>query len=47
MQQYAEELACYATTRAIGGFPSDGQIPVPLVRKLVKASLKVMKGSKS
>lgn len=35
----------YATTKAIISFPADGAIPKALVKKLVKASIKIMKQS--
>ncbi|HSX18080.1 MAG TPA: DUF1801 domain-containing protein [Candidatus Saccharimonadales bacterium] len=43
IQDHKEELANYATTTAIVSFPTDKEIPVTLVVKLVKASLKAMK----
>jgi len=38
-----KELADYATTKAIVSFPMGKPIPMTLVKKLVKASLRVMK----
>jgi uncharacterized protein YdhG (YjbR/CyaY superfamily) len=38
-----KELVGYLTTTAIVSFPADKRIPVALVKKLVKASLKMMK----
>jgi uncharacterized protein YdhG (YjbR/CyaY superfamily) len=38
-----KELAGYSTTKAIVSFPSDKEVPIALVKKLVKASIKVMK----
>jgi uncharacterized protein YdhG (YjbR/CyaY superfamily) len=46
IQQHGEELAGYLTTKAIVSFPMDSRIPVTLVKKLVKASLKIMRGKK-
>jgi uncharacterized protein YdhG (YjbR/CyaY superfamily) len=43
IQDYKSELAGYATTKAIVSFPSDKEVPIALVKKLVKASIKVMK----
>ena len=40
---YKNELARYATTRAIVSFPIDRTIPKSLIKKIVKASLKDMK----
>jgi uncharacterized protein YdhG (YjbR/CyaY superfamily) len=45
LQEHAKELAAYATTKAIVRFPLDAKIPVPLVKRLVKASLRVMRSS--
>lgn len=44
IQKHKKELAGYETTKAIVSFPGDKEIPAALVKKLVKASLKVMKG---
>ncbi len=46
LANYKKELEKYATTKAIVSFPADGRIPKLLVRKLVKSSLKAMKGSR-
>ncbi|MFZ0213700.1 MAG: DUF1801 domain-containing protein [Candidatus Acidiferrales bacterium] len=43
IQKHRKELAGYATTKAIVSFPMGKPIPITLVKKLVKASLKVMK----
>jgi uncharacterized protein YdhG (YjbR/CyaY superfamily) len=43
IQDHKEELAGYATTKAAVRIPLDGEAPIPLVKKLVKASLKIMK----
>jgi len=43
IQDHERELASYATTRAIVRLPLDKKIPVPLVKKLVRASIRVMK----
>jgi uncharacterized protein YdhG (YjbR/CyaY superfamily) len=43
IQEHKKELKGYPTTKAIVSFPIDEEIPTALVKKLVKASLKVMK----
>jgi uncharacterized protein YdhG (YjbR/CyaY superfamily) len=43
IQDHRKDLVGYATTKAIVSFPIDKPVPVTLVKKLVKASLKVMK----
>jgi uncharacterized protein YdhG (YjbR/CyaY superfamily) len=43
IQNHKKELAGFVTTKAIVSFPADKAIPVTLVKKLVKASVKVMK----
>ena len=43
IRKHKKELAGYATTKAIVSFPMGKPVPLPLVKKLVKASLKVMK----
>lgn len=44
IQDHKEALADCATTKAIVSFPAEKEISMSLVKKLVKASLKVMKG---
>jgi uncharacterized protein YdhG (YjbR/CyaY superfamily) len=44
IEDYKNELADYATTKAIISFPIDKDLPLPLIKKLAMASLKVMKG---
>jgi uncharacterized protein YdhG (YjbR/CyaY superfamily) len=46
LENHKKELEKYATTKAVVSFPADGKIPKPLVKKLVKSSLKAMKSSK-
>jgi uncharacterized protein YdhG (YjbR/CyaY superfamily) len=46
IEQHSTELAHYLTTKAIVSFPMDTRIPVILVKKLVKASLKIMRDKK-
>ncbi|HUZ92857.1 MAG TPA: DUF1801 domain-containing protein [Candidatus Paceibacterota bacterium] len=43
IQEHRKELAGYATTKAIVNFPMAKPIPIILVKKLVKASVKAMK----
>ncbi|MGB7171175.1 MAG: DUF1801 domain-containing protein [Acidobacteriaceae bacterium] len=43
IQEHSKELAGYPTTKAIVSFPMDEPIPVTLVKKLVRASLRTMK----
>jgi hypothetical protein len=43
IQEHSKELAGYPTTKAIVSFPMDKPIPLTLVKKLVRASLKTMK----
>ncbi len=46
IQEHGKELAGYLTTKAIVSVPLDTRIPVTLVKKLVKASLKTMRDKK-
>ena len=46
LENHKKELEKYARTKAIVSFPAEEPIPKALVRKLVKSSLKAMKGSK-
>ena len=43
IQNHKKQLAGCATTKAIVAFPADRALSLALVKKLVKASLKVMK----
>jgi uncharacterized protein YdhG (YjbR/CyaY superfamily) len=43
IQEHSEELADFPTTKAIVSFPMDQPVPLALVKKLVKASIRVMK----
>ncbi len=40
---HKKELSAYATTSAIVSFPVDKKLPISLIKKLVKASIKIMK----
>lgn len=44
IHDHAEELAIYPTTASIISFPLDKDVPTTLIKKMVIASLKVMKG---
>lgn len=46
IEDHREELAGYRTTKAIVSFPMADPVPVNLVKKLVKASLKAMQDKK-
>jgi uncharacterized protein YdhG (YjbR/CyaY superfamily) len=46
IQEHKKELAGYTTTKAIVSFPVNKKIPTALLKKLVKASLRVMKEKK-
>src|SRR5947209_8611849 len=46
LEDHQKELAAYPTTRAIVSFPVNDPIPKALVKKLVKASIQVMKQGK-
>jgi uncharacterized protein YdhG (YjbR/CyaY superfamily) len=43
IREFRKELAGYATTKAIVSFPMGKPVPMTLVKKLVKASVKAMK----
>jgi len=43
IQENKKELVGYTTTTSIVSLPEDKKIPIALIKKLVKASLKVMK----
>jgi uncharacterized protein YdhG (YjbR/CyaY superfamily) len=43
IREHRKELAGYVTTKAIISFPTGKPIPMTLVKKLAKASLKAMK----
>jgi uncharacterized protein YdhG (YjbR/CyaY superfamily) len=44
IREHRKELAGFVTTKAIVSFPVGRPIPITLVKKLVRASLKAMKG---
>ncbi len=44
IEEHKRELAGYATTKAIVSFPAEKELPIALVKRLVKASLNAMKG---
>lgn len=43
LEDNKKDIGSYATTKAIVSFPADGAIPKTLVKKLVKASIRIMK----
>jgi len=43
IQEHTKELGAYSTTKAIVSFPADKPVPRSLVKRLVKASLRVMR----
>jgi uncharacterized protein YdhG (YjbR/CyaY superfamily) len=43
IEEHKKDLVGCVTTKSIVMFPEDKAIPIPLVEKLVKASIKVMK----
>ncbi len=43
VEDHKREVKSYATSKAIVSFPADEEVPVALVKKLVKASLKAMR----
>jgi uncharacterized protein YdhG (YjbR/CyaY superfamily) len=43
IQEHRKELAGYASTKAIVGFPKGKPVPITLVKKLVRASVEAMK----
>jgi uncharacterized protein YdhG (YjbR/CyaY superfamily) len=43
IEEHKRELIDCATTKSIVSFPENKEIPITLVKKLVKASIKVMK----
>lgn len=40
VEEHKRELACYETTKSTVRFPLDKRIPVPLIKKLVRARMK-------
>jgi uncharacterized protein YdhG (YjbR/CyaY superfamily) len=46
LENHKNDLGDYPTTKAIISFPADKAIPKALVKKLVKASIRVMKQGK-
>lgn len=46
LQSHAKELSRYRTTKAILNLPIEARIPMTLVKKLVKESIKVMKAKR-
>lgn len=44
LKNHAKEIASYSSTQSVVSFPFDKPIPIGLIKKLTKASLKIMKG---
>jgi uncharacterized protein YdhG (YjbR/CyaY superfamily) len=47
IENHRRELAKYGTTKSAVHLPLKEEIPIPLVQKLVRASLRIMKAEKS
>jgi uncharacterized protein YdhG (YjbR/CyaY superfamily) len=47
IEQHEKELSDYKTTKSIVSFPTDNELPQALIKKLVVASIKVMKDKKT
>ncbi len=47
IEMHRKELAGYSKTKAALHLPSEGAVPVPLIKKLVKTSLGIMKDGKA
>ncbi|HYK92775.1 MAG TPA: DUF1801 domain-containing protein [Thermoplasmata archaeon] len=45
IDEHSKELTAYSKTKSILSLPADQQIPLPVVKKLVTVSLRVMRGS--
>jgi uncharacterized protein YdhG (YjbR/CyaY superfamily) len=45
IQMHKAELAGYVTTKAAVHLPMEGKTPVPLIKRLVKTSLGIMKAA--
>lgn len=43
IETYAKQLAKYTTTKSVVSFPIEKELPLSLIKELVKASIKVMK----
>jgi uncharacterized protein YdhG (YjbR/CyaY superfamily) len=46
LEDHAKEVRGYAGTKSILRLPIDGELPVPLIERLVRSSLRVMKEKK-
>jgi uncharacterized protein YdhG (YjbR/CyaY superfamily) len=46
IQDHQKQLAGYATTKSAVHLPLNNEIPVPLIKKLVKTSVRIMKARK-
>jgi uncharacterized protein YdhG (YjbR/CyaY superfamily) len=47
IENHRRELAKYGTTKSAVHLPLEQEIPIPLVQKLVRASLRIMRAEKS
>lgn len=47
LEDHASEVVEYPKTKAVVSFPGDKKLPITLIKKLVKASVMVMKKKKS
>lgn len=43
IEAHRKQLAEYTTTKSVVSFPVDEELPIPLIKELVEASIKVMK----
>lgn len=43
IEDHSKELKTYPTTKSVVSFPVDSELPIELIKELVKASIKVMK----
>ncbi len=43
IENHKTQLADYTTTKSVVSFPIHKELPIPLIKELVKASIKVMK----
>ncbi len=43
IEDHFKEIKTYPTTKSVVSFPVDTELPIELIKELVKASIKVMK----
>jgi uncharacterized protein YdhG (YjbR/CyaY superfamily) len=46
LKQHAREIRGYSSTKSILRLPIDGGLPIPLIKKLVKTSIRILKQKK-